>query len=231
MREKLFQYTFKWDWAIRSEKSKKVAQKKCDTSDSIVEEANLFSNTFSHFRCSNAPSYRSIRHSQPACLGWLISPAMNSPPLQDHPLKPVTLTCAVTQHTITMSWHDVAHLKVEQCLQHSPRGQESAPELSIGSPAKPCHRLCCEKCSCVINQHHQGKVQLARKHEYRKEAWVQRGSTKRNTDSEVVQMLPSCTSPQFHYVTQRWQRCYCSFYLPSTQLITRPCLSHASPFY
>lgn len=82
-------------------------------------------------------------------------------------------------------WHMLSHSMQSLChdtiwtiskkssLQHSPSGQESAEELSRGSSAKPSLRLRCEPCSCVINQHHQDKVQLARKQEYREEA--QRG--------------------------------------------------------
>lgn len=151
--EKLFQYTFKWDWAIRSKKSKKSMTN--SRSDNTVEEAILFSNVFPQFRCSSVAAYRSIRHSQSVCLGWLMSLAMNSPPLPDHPLKPATLACAIPWHTGTGPWHDMAHLKVEQCLQHSPRGQEAAQEMSGDFSAKPCHRLCREKCRCVINHHHQ----------------------------------------------------------------------------
>lgn len=52
----------------------------------------------------------------------------------------------------------------------SPAQSQETGGCTAGFSAKPCHRLCCEKCHCVINHHHQEKVQLARTHGYREEA-------------------------------------------------------------
>lgn len=94
---------------------------------------------------------------------------------------------------VTASWHDMTNFRVEQHLQRSPMGQETV--LPHCWKLNDVRRLLCKALSQTLLCHRSTPVGQGTAVQ---KAWAQRGSTKRNTKSEIVPMLPICKSPGSH---------------------------------